>query len=39
MAIERWRPFGSTLDLWDPFRGLGDIQTEMNRPFDEPGRF
>ncbi len=34
MAIERWRPFGSTLDLWDPFRGLGDIQTEMNRLFD-----
>lgn len=34
IAIERWRPFGSTLDLWDPFRGLGDIQTEMNRLFD-----
>jgi HSP20 family protein len=33
MAIERWRPFGSTLD-WEPFRGLTDIQAEMNRLFD-----
>lgn len=34
MAIERWRPFGSTLDRWEPFRGLSDIQAEMNRLFD-----
>jgi len=34
MAIERWRPFGSTLDRWEPSRGLTDIQAEMNRLFD-----
>ena len=34
MAIDRWRPFG-TLDRWDPFRGMGDIQTEINRLFDD----
>jgi HSP20 family protein len=33
MATERWRPFGS-VERWDPFRGLGDIQSEMNRLFD-----
>ena len=33
MAIDRWRPFGGG-DRWDPFRGLGEIQTEMNRLFD-----
>ena len=33
MAMERWRPFGS-VERWDPFRGLGDIQSEMNRLFD-----
>lgn len=34
MAIERWRPFGSTLDRWEPLRGLGEIQSEVNRLFD-----
>ena len=34
MPIERWRPFGSTLDRWEPFRGLTDIQSEVNRLFD-----
>lgn len=34
MAIERWRPFGSTLDRQEPFRGLTNIQAEMNRLFD-----
>lgn len=34
MPIERWRPFGSTLDQWEPFRGLTDIQSEVNRLFD-----
>lgn len=34
MAIERWRPLGSTFDRWEPFRGLNDIQAEMNRLFD-----
>lgn len=33
MALERWRPFGS-VDRWDPFRNLGDIQGEVNRLFD-----
>ena len=33
MAVERWRPFGS-VDRWDPFRNLGDIQGEVNRLFD-----
>ena len=33
MAIDRWRPFGGA-ERWDPFRGVGDIQTEMNRLFD-----
>ena len=33
MAVERWRPFGS-VDRWDPFRHLGDIQGEVNRLFD-----
>ena len=34
MAMERWRPFGlSTQDRWEPFR-VSDIQTEVNRLFD-----
>jgi HSP20 family protein len=34
MAMERWRPFGlSTIDRWEPFR-VSDIQTEVNRLFD-----
>lgn len=31
MAMERWRPFGVTLERFDPVR---DIQTEVNRLFD-----
>jgi len=35
MAMERWRPFGSsTMDRWEPFRNVSDIQTEVNRLFD-----
>ena len=34
MTLECWRPFGSTLDRWEPFRSLAEIQTEMNRLFD-----
>ena len=34
MAIDRGRPFGLTLDRWEPFRGLNDVQAEMNRLFD-----
>jgi HSP20 family protein len=34
MVMERWRPFGlSTMDRWEPFR-VSDIQTEVNRLFD-----
>jgi len=34
MAMERWRPFGlPTVDRWEPFR-VSDIQTEVNRLFD-----
>jgi HSP20 family protein len=34
MAMERWRPFGlSTMDRWEPYR-VSDIQTEVNRLFD-----
>jgi len=34
MAMERWRPFGlSTMDQWEPFR-VADIQTEVNRLFE-----
>src|SRR5262247_2459510 len=33
MAIERWRPFVS-VETWDSFRGMSDIQGEVNRLFD-----
>lgn len=33
MAMERWRPFGST-ERWEPFRNVSDIQGEVNRLFD-----
>jgi HSP20 family protein len=32
MAMERWRPFGSSGTKWES--GLGEIQSEMNRLFD-----
>lgn len=31
MAMERWRPFGSSMDRWG---NVSDIQTEVNRLFD-----
>jgi HSP20 family protein len=34
MAVERWRPYGTAVERWDPFRNLGDIQGEVNRLFD-----
>lgn len=34
MAIDCWRPFATTLDRWEPFRGPNDIQAEMNLLFD-----
>ena len=33
MALERWRPFVS-VERWDPFRDMSDIQGEVNRLFD-----
>src|SRR5438445_4042222 len=33
MAIARWRPFVS-VERWDPFRNMTDIQGEVNRLFD-----
>ena len=34
MAIDRWRPFGTTMERWQPFRQVSELQTEMNRLFD-----
>jgi HSP20 family protein len=34
MTIERWRPLGASLERWEPFRNLSDIQGEVNRLFD-----
>ena len=33
MAMERRSPFGS-VDRWEPFRNMSDIQGEVNRLFD-----
>ena len=32
--VERWRPYGTAVERWEPFRNLNDIQGEMNRLFD-----
>jgi HSP20 family protein len=34
MAILRWRPAGAAAERWDPFREMGEIQSEMSRLFD-----
>jgi len=34
MAIERWNPFGNTVERWQPLRSVADLQSEMNRLFD-----
>jgi HSP20 family protein len=34
MAILRWRPMNQAVERWDPFREVGDLQSEMNRMFD-----
>ncbi|HEX2173021.1 MAG TPA: hypothetical protein VHL09_11325, partial [Dehalococcoidia bacterium] len=31
MSVERWRPFGTSMDRWG---NVADIQTEVNRLFD-----
>jgi HSP20 family protein len=42
MALLKWYPASSTLDRWDPFRDVTEIQNEMNRLFEgyfgRPGR-
>jgi HSP20 family protein len=35
MAMQTWRPFGESLPRWEPLRHLAEIQSEMNRLFDE----
>ena len=34
MAIERWRPFGATMERWQPLWQVSELQAEMNRLFD-----
>ena len=34
MAILRWCPVDQTVERWDPFRDLTEIQSEMNRVFN-----
>ena len=34
MTVVRWRPVSQSVDRWDPFREVGDLQSEMNRMFD-----
>jgi len=34
MAVDRWRPYATAVERWEPFRNLGDIQGEVNRLFD-----
>ena len=33
MSMERWRPYGTAVERWEPFQ-VDDIQGEMNRLFD-----
>ncbi len=34
MAMDRGRPFGTSVSRWEPFREMTDIQQEVNRLFD-----
>ena len=34
MTVVRWRPVNQSVVRWDPFREVGDLQSEMNRVFD-----
>lgn len=34
MTVVRWRPVNQSAARWDPFQGVGDLQSEMNRMFD-----
>ena len=33
MAMESWRPFGTAVERWEPFRDLNRIQGEVHRLF------
>ena len=33
-TIDRWRPYGTAVERWEPFRNVNDIQGEMSRLFD-----
>jgi len=33
-TIDRWRPYGTAVERWEPFRNVNDIQGEVNRLFD-----
>ena len=33
-TIDRWRPYPTAVERWEPFRNVNDIQGEMNRLFD-----
>lgn len=34
MALLKWYPMGKSLDRWDPFRDVTEIQNEMNQIFE-----
>jgi HSP20 family protein len=34
MTIVKWRPMSESLERWNPFREVTDLQHEMNRMFD-----
>ena len=34
MAILRWRPVGQSVEQWDPFREITEMQHDMNRAFN-----
>jgi HSP20 family protein len=33
-TMDRWRPYGTVVERWEPFRNVNDIQGEVNRLFD-----
>ena len=34
MALLKWYPMGKSVDRWDPFRDVSEMQNEMNRLFE-----
>ena len=33
-TIDRWRPYGTAVERWEPFRSVNEIQGEMDRLLD-----